>query len=66
MAEWIDSTGRRWKGEFSKAYTPKGQPVKWMNWTTWVEKHTTGSTVQIPVDEIDELIDNLTNVKEAK
>ena len=39
---------------------------KYINLTLWAAKNTNGSTVQIPAESLDELIDNLTNLKEKK
>ena len=36
---------------------------KYINLTLWAAKNTNGSTVQIPVDKLDELIDNLKGLR---
>ena len=66
MIKFKDSLGIERGIEFSHAYTEPGKPVKYINLTLWAAKNTNGSTVQMSVDVIDELIDNLTNLKEKK
>ena len=61
MIKFTDSLGMKRGIEFSCSHCGK-----YINLTLWAAKNTNGSTVQMSIDVIDELIDNLTNLKEAK
>ena len=54
MIKFTDSLGMKRGIEFSLSFCGK-----YINLTLWAAKNTNGSTVQIPIDKIDELIDNL-------
>ena len=57
MINFSDSIGTKRAIEFSLSYCGK-----YINLTNYVKER--GSTIQIPLENIDELIDNLTNLKE--
>ena len=59
MIEWIDEAGRKRGLEVCNSYNPKYALL-----TQWVDKRDYGQAVQIPRDLLQELIDNLTNLKE--
>lgn len=61
MIKFTDSLNIERGIEFSSSYCGK-----YINLTLWAAKNTNGSTVQITYDKLDEIIDNLTNLKEKK
>ena len=75
MTTWIDQTGAERSLDFSLGHAPEGKISPWMNLNTRVKKHATGDVILIPHDRIpeiianlnavQELIDNLTNLKES-
>jgi len=61
MAEFIDRNGRLQRKEYSPSVEG------WIKETiTFPKERNYGSTWEFPVDVIDELIDNLTKLKETK
>ena len=58
MIEYKDSLGMKRAIEFSLSFSGKH-----INLTLWADKRTNADTVQIPYELLDELIDNLTNLK---
>ncbi len=58
MIKWIDEAGRKRGLEVCNSYNPKYALL-----TQWVDKRDYGQAVQIPVEKVDELISNLTNLK---
>ena len=66
MINFSDSIGTKRAIEFNNAYTEEGKPVKWINLTLWADKRTNGDCIQMPVDVIDELINNLTELRRKR
>lgn len=60
MIKFIDSAGNHRGIEFSKSYNPR-----YINLTLYADKSLSGNTVQIQREKIEEIIDNLINLKEV-
>ena len=58
MIKFIDSAGNKRGIEFSNSYNPR-----YINLTLYADKRDSGSTVQINRELIQDIIDNLTNIK---
>ena len=60
MINFSDSIGTKRAIEFSLSYNGK-----YISLTLWADRRTNADTIQIPRDLLQELIDNLTNLKET-
>ena len=60
MINFVDSLGIKRAIEFSLSFNSK-----YITMTLWADKRTNGDAIQIPKELIDELIVNLTKLKES-